>query len=776
VLFHRTLAGTVGMDPDRLGLIDPYVVRRSLWSMRIDKAAAGALPGEAVAGIAVLLQGRQIEDATAVAEAGELLAALGAKPDPAADRGQLLQQIQDAARTMAPDNAQAFAVAERIALAHSAGARGVRGADGRHLLVGLGDVASWVRSRLLDAAYFGYVAVWYRFPGYPTEKKFAERDQAFGAVLRTLLPDSLLAAQVAIGLTESGFANLDEPSPKAAAEALARAIVAERARPQPLGDQQLAWVVAKLAKRRPGLAQPIVAELLARWPQAEGAYARTGLRDLLRAAWRCEVDADLGAIAGAAARRAPADGTLHFNAEVFAPAVPLLDWTGLAPTATWVEPTPDARRNQFARVPHADRDFAVRWEGWLRIATPGRHRFQVVTNDYFKAVIGDLVLADPHQSVLHDDLAARAQAQGPDWVSGWQPLTIDFEHRGNDPEFRLLWQPPGASGFAPIPAELLAHGPEHAPGLAARALEARRAALAFEQLTGEPPETFAWVAGMPWRADLHLNLGTAATSHRQYSRLQPLLRAARAINPAQGAGHLVSCLLMGTGKDIDEGLALMAKEGFWRGDLPEQRLLVSHLRDQGRLGDFAALHAKQSDPRGRSYLRILCGLVGGRFAEIQPRMDEVFGDISHWTARSDLRACCLLTIAVHRMCGQPPPGFARLREMAGIPTDQGYRAALACLDGVSDPQSVAALAPWDRDLVRWAEALLELSEGGHAKAQPILAALAGDPAGDPGIAELARDLLAWYATQTPESLATVPRAAPLKRAKVVLSKPGVDDF
>ena len=111
-----------------------------------------------------------------------------------------------------------------------------------------------------------------------------------------------------------------------------------------------------------------------------------------------------------------------------------------------------------------------------------------------------------------------------------------------------------------------------------------------------------------------------------------------------------------------------------------------------------------------------------------------------------------------------------------MPTDQAYRVALACLDGVSDPQAVVALAPWDRDLVRWAEALLELAEGDHAKARPIFAALAAAPTGDPGIAELSRDLLAWYATQTPATLAATPKAPPLKRRAAVAAKTGVDDI
>jgi len=48
----------------------------------------------------------------------------------------------------------------------------------------------------------------------------------------------------------------------------------------------------------------------------------------------------------------------------------------------------------------------------------------------------------------------------------------------------------------------------------------------------------------------------------------------------------------------------------------------------------------------------------------------------------------------------------------------------------------------------------------------------------PGLAviELNRDVLAWYATQTPTSLGSVPKAAPLKRTITAPVTAGANDF
>ena len=774
VLFHRTRAMMVGMSAESLTLIDPYVVHRSVWELNYQIEDATCLAGEAVAGIALLLRGRQIDDATALSEARELLTALDATSDPAAGRDRVLADLQRSAQAMAYDNAKAFAVAERIALAHCDGEQGIRGADGRHLLIGIGDVAQWVRSRLCDAAYFSYIGVWKRLPGYPSEENFAAHDQAFGAVLRTTLPEAVLTTAVGIGLTDPGFYNLDEPSPKTATEALSKAILTERARAHPLPDRQLITVIARLAKRRADLAAPIVADVLAHWQISNGVHARSGLNHLLKAAWYCDIA--MPDVTRSAATRSPADADLRSYAMNFDPQVRQFDWTDHAPTSLWNAALIDTPKDRPLLQRHGDGEYAISWDGWLKIETPGAYQFQLVSDGYFKAAIGERVLADRRSTTLFPESAARTTTTYEALAAGWISLWLDYEFRGENSECRLLWKPPGAKDFTAVPPQFFAHGPDHAAGLSARALEARQERTAFEQLTGVNATTFAWAATIPWRSDIQMYLNNYATSHRQFRPLLPVLLAGQKAGARIGQSPIINCLFMSSGADIDEGLRLLRNQEFLSQGFSENRLLVSHLRDEKRLPAFIESQKEFLSQPENSYLHMLVTLSTGGFTAAQPLLADGIGDASLWIVKSDLRPLCLLAHASHRLCGKPPPDFKRLEEQAGEPKDAGYLAALGALDGVNDPQTVTTLSPGDQDLVLWATALLDASEGEHARAQARLTAITANPQADPAIVDLSRDLLVWYASQTPKTLAAMPKATPVKRRTTGNVKLGADDF
>ncbi len=770
VLFHRTLARNVARDVEDFDLIDPYVARRSYWARSLNAIDAKTLPGEAVAGIGLLLRAGQIDDATAKTEAGQLLDALGAKLDPLADRGQVVAAVMEHARRMEPGNALALTVAERIALAHSDGPCGILDAHGRHLLIGVGDVAAWVRSRLLDASYFAFSCTWQRASG-PPRKKFEECDKILGAAVRKELPDALLTAEVS-----TGFDNLGKIIPQPAIENLAKAITRERSRAHPLPDRQLVASIAKLAYHRPDLAKPIIAEVFAHWTRSEDLHSRTGMKALLAAAWRCGLDADLATVARTLVRHRPADVELRGYADVFDPQQRLSAWSDLPPTTTWTGGI-DAAKRQFPQLRHPESSFAISWDGWLRIETTGDHQFQVVSTGCFKTVIGDLTLTYPRSTMLFPDLPIRTSGSIRISQAGWIPLWFDYQHNAGEPECRLLWKPPGAETFTPIPLTLLAHGPEHAPGLSARAIEGRQARTAFAQVTGVAEPVFAWATTLPWHTDLIWSLGTSAIGHRQFHQMLPVARAGDAVNPAANPSTLLTCHLMQGGADLDAALERLRTIRYSPGDFPQQRLLVSRLREERRLEQFALVMQKQLQGRDRRYLNSLVCLPLGRFAEMQPEFTDAIGDASLWIVDSELRPLCLLAIAVNRMYGKPPPEFKRLIEQAGIPEDhQGYQVAADALAGLNNPAAVAELSPWNQELVRWAEAVLDFSEGNHEQAKATLTVLTTNANGDPAIAELGRDLLAWYATQTIETLATLPKALPVKRRAVGTAKPGANDF
>jgi len=778
VLFHRTKAMNVKINARDLDLIDRYVIQRSLWLTEHNVAEVKTLPGEAVAGIAWLLSSRQIDDTTANAAASRLLTALGAAFDPDVGRGQLIAQLQRHARSMAPDNAEAIAIAEEIALSYCDAEQGIMGADGKHLLVGLGDMAQWVRSRLCDAAYFSYVTVWFRISGWPDEKLFRRHDEAFGAKLRTVLPNAVATAYVSLGLTDAGFSEVDEPNSTKAPELLATAIANERARPHPLPDRQLSAIVAKLAKRRPDLAQSLVADMVARWPSEDGRYVRTGLQAILLAAWRCDVDVDVAGIARRAAERSPADAPLRGDAVRYDPNEPYLSWEGITPTTTWIAPAIDAQKSDLPQISNLDGDFAISWDGWLHITTAGHYEFAITSDRRCKAVIADVGFTQEDRLVFDNVQVAATVVHGRAFVSGWRPVRVDYDHRfKTTPAIRLLWKPPGATAFTTIPPAQFAHGDEHLPGLQARAVEAQRSPDNYARLTGVSPSEFAWAATVPWHAGVLATTAGQALSHQQYRQLIPLLRSAYAIDSGSVAAALVSCLLLQTGPELDEGLALLPRVVFVAGGIPQQRRLISHLRDHGRLAKF--IPALQTDVieriREYDYLRLISAVIFGDFANLQKTLnDRITLFVS--LGKPNIRAMCLFQIALCRMYGQEIPDFWRLDQMGYNPRSPGYDAAREVLKGIIDHTVIAEFAPPDKDLVRWAEALLELCEGEHAKAQQHLHAIVQLADTDPAVMEPAKDLLAWYASQTTESLSAVPKAAPVTRKVTTIVKPGADDF
>jgi hypothetical protein len=234
---------------------------------------------------------------------------------------------------------------------------------------------------------------------------------------------------------------------------------------------------------------------------------------------------------------------------------------------------------------------------------------------------------------------------------------------------------------------------------------------------------------------------------------------------------------MQSGAELDEGLDILRAHHFTRGGLTNQRMLISHLRDEHRVGDFSAIMQTTKDPSNPSdrYLWSLIAVTTGNFAAVSKDLNSSIN--SYYSLDySELYALCLLDLAVSHMFTQPTPGYEGLIQ-AGITFDgPGYLNAKDCLNGKTDPQVIATLSMKDQDLVRWAAALLELSEGNHAQAQVLFAALAKNMNTDPAVAEMCRDLLAWYATQTPETLSAVPKAAPVKRQIRIDANAEFNDF
>lgn len=99
--------------------------------------------------------------------------------------------------------------------------------------------------------------------------------------------------------------------------------------------------------------------------------------------------------------------------------------------------------------------WGVRFDGLIRLER-GEHYFVVNSNDGVRVFLGGPMLVedpDVHADRLSNPVALNITE------AGWYPLVIWYFQKRNTATLQLLWQPPGAANFAPVPAERLAHKP-----------------------------------------------------------------------------------------------------------------------------------------------------------------------------------------------------------------------------------------------------------------------------------------------------------------------------
>ncbi len=88
--------------------------------------------------------------------------------------------------------------------------------------------------------------------------------------------------------------------------------------------------------------------------------------------------------------------------------------------------------------------FSIRWQGWLKVTQGGRYRFDVLTLDQAILTVAGKELP------VNDGGRSPGLMLGP----GSYPLTLEYrKEEGSDMALHLLWMPPGAEKWEPIPAE-----------------------------------------------------------------------------------------------------------------------------------------------------------------------------------------------------------------------------------------------------------------------------------------------------------------------------------
>lgn len=144
--------------------------------------------------VAWMLMASHVPDAVARPQLIELTIALGGvAPQPGTDRGGLVRAAMDAAGAYDCQRASPFIVAWKACLLQRGAAGGIRIADGRYQLIGVGDFASWNLSRLYIAGCL-----------QPLIADLGDRyHEVVGGPLNVALPGTLLAAQSQVGWQEN---------------------------------------------------------------------------------------------------------------------------------------------------------------------------------------------------------------------------------------------------------------------------------------------------------------------------------------------------------------------------------------------------------------------------------------------------------------------------------------------------------------------------------------------------------------------------------------------
>ncbi|MFO7617274.1 MAG: alpha-L-fucosidase, partial [Bacteroidales bacterium] len=136
-------------------------------------------------------------------------------------------------------------------------------------------------------------------------------------------------------------------------------------------------------------------------------------------------------------------GLLHYLYEGIWDKIP--DFNGLQPKIKGVSTDFSLARNP------ADENFALDYQGFIRIPEGGIYRFRLISDDGSRLIVNEKVAID------HDGLHGATAKEGTLALGkGLHPVRISFFERSGGNTLELQWNRDG-EGFAPVPADLFYH-------------------------------------------------------------------------------------------------------------------------------------------------------------------------------------------------------------------------------------------------------------------------------------------------------------------------------
>lgn len=724
------IADSAGLEPVA-GWVLQQVHRRTYVYQNIDPG----VPRRCLAGVATMLRCPDLAEADALAAAAELARGLGRPPPAGLDRAALQHHLETAVLARDPATgaawSAAFAICDRILAATKPGQE----------LGDLADCARWNRQRLDWGS---------RWAGFAAEERMAETL----AAMRSAAGDSLgfMRALFDRGNNREEFA----------------AYAAALGRSDPTRDSP--WVIARSARDMGDDANEITVPALQRvldHARAAGHYAIPWalISEVANMAGAAGLANDLLREASAAD---PWNTALLDAARLRNGLQPMPVPPG-EPAATWTDAIIDATGTPWPNL-KASRDFAVAWEGRLRITAPGNYRLGLASDDAGRLMLGSWCLdhPGPHPQYPLSGVVALA--------AGDHPLRVWFAQQGGGAGCQLLWQPPGAEALVPVPAEALVQA-DGRPGLAARGWTTVDARFACQ---GPDPVLVEAALAQPWLPLLQLQ-AERATVRAEHALADRLLEAALAIGDAPWIRRMQ--LLNELGKPVsdrarvadllgrDSGWPTMAMplwyaetydyiapSIFWQDRLVrvEQLGLVREA--------LAAPTARKNEAVvGRANAHLAIGIAdipaAVRYLGMAIDPQRVYIGV-YGRARMVLERAILA-----RALGSEPDWPETLRRIQDLTPSPDIALSVAAIANATTEAELVTLmaAIPDGDVALYYRGLYRLTIGDHEGARKDLGAVVARHA-NWFECYTARNLLDWYAAASPAQLAALPRATPIEPA------------
>jgi tetratricopeptide (TPR) repeat protein len=514
----------------------------------------------------------------------------------------------------------------------------------------------------------------------------------------------------------------------------------------PAGPRQLCRAIARWRREPAADRDPFALEPL----------TRTG-------AWLGQLRGLRGEIA-AALERDPWNGQLALAAALANEAIALPD---RAADAEWSPERIDGTAEAAAAA--AGGDVAVLWEGAVVIEEPGEVSFLIESAGATELTVGDQTMQLGANKHVRERTLTVALA------AGEHPLRIALADRGAAPVCTLRWRR-GDGEPSPVPAAAL------------RGVRARAWALAGAETARCHPSyagALAVLRDKPWwpRVARRLALSSQPTCHEEV--MEPAFRVA--VAPGRGAARLsapdLMHLLLPRANDLtaDERRDVYRCFGLephqmWLPDIAQLLGMVERTGEWQLFFDDVGDWTRANGSGTSGLISALAHWHVGRFAESVDRTEAAFDLMRQFGVRRAhglpleyQRAIRLLTVPFARMHGRPVPSLTAVREeMTHFKARPSTLNSLAFLfDERSREEALAAAATVeDGDEVLLYLALDALAHGQHDQARADLRELVEL---HPRWVEAgqARSVLGWYARQTPETLAALPRDPSQRRVAVV---------